>query len=79
MNANMSAEAAEAGLPIGICPLCGNAVDESTPSPRCGTCGLHLDGLPGRTNPFRTPAFLAMLGGLVAVYGVTLGIVLATR
>jgi hypothetical protein len=57
------------------CPLCG------TPRPadaRCPECNLDPGFGPDATNPFRSGTLWATIGGLTAVYAVTLGVVALT-
>jgi hypothetical protein len=46
---------------------------------RCSACGLSQEGGRGRADPFTTPVRLALAGVLVAVYAVTLVVVLLAR
>jgi hypothetical protein len=58
------------------CPLCGTprGTDE-----RCPECNLDPGFGPDATNPFRSGTLWATVGGLAAVYAVTLGVVALTR
>lgn len=60
----------------GVCMLCGAPLASVG---RCSACGLSQEGGPGRPDPFTAPArvFLALI--LVAVYAVTLVVVLLAR
>lgn len=65
-----------AGPAPGVCMLCGAPLASVG---RCSDCGLVQEGGPGRPNPFTTRV-LVMLGlVLVAVYAVTLFVVLLAR
>ena len=67
---------APAGPAPGVCMLCGAPLATVG---RCTTCGLSEEVGPGRPNPFTTRV-LVMLGlVLVAVYVVTLFVVLLAR
>jgi hypothetical protein len=61
----------------GACPLC------ATPAPvaasRCPECGYDLAGVGGRPGPFSRTVFVLSAMGLLAVYLVTLAIVVLTR
>jgi hypothetical protein len=46
---------------------------------RCSACGLSQEGGRGRPDPFSTPVRLALAAVLVAVYAVTLVVVLLAR
>ena len=46
---------------------------------RCSACGLAQEGGPGRPDPFTVPVRLALGGVLVAIYAVTLVVVLLAR
>jgi hypothetical protein len=46
---------------------------------RCSACGLAQEGGPGRPDPFTVPVRLALGGVLVAIYAVTLLVVLLAR
>jgi hypothetical protein len=67
---------APAGPAPGACMLCGAPLAGVG---RCSACGLSQEGGPGRPDPFTAPArvFLALI--LVAVYAVTLVVVLIAR
>ena len=62
--------------PAGVCMLCGAPLVNVG---RCSACGLAQEGGPGRANPFNLPARLALAAVLVAVYAVTLVVVLLAR
>ena len=61
--------------PPGVCPLCGSTVGDAG---RCPACGLAQEG-PGRPDPFTVPVRLALGAILVAVYAITLLVVLLAR
>jgi hypothetical protein len=65
-----------AGPAPGVCMLCGAPLVSVG---RCSACGLSQEGGPGRRDPFTTPVRLALAGVLVAVYAVTLVVVLLAR
>ena len=67
---------APAGPVPGVCMLCGAPLAGVE---RCGSCGIAQEGGPGRRDPF-TGRVLVLFGLLlVAVYAVTLVIVLLAR
>ena len=67
---------APAGPAPGACMLCGAPLASVD---RCSACGLAQEGGPGRPDPF-TPRVLVLFGLLlVAVYAVTLCVVLLAR
>lgn len=61
----------------GTCPLCG----ATTPGDldRCGSCGYALAGVDGRPPVFSRATLLWSSIGFLAVYVITLAIVLVTR
>jgi hypothetical protein len=61
----------------GACPLCGVAVPEGTR--RCGSCGCDLAGVAGGAGPFSRAALWLTVAAVLAVYVLTLLIVLAAR
>ena len=61
----------------GTCPLCGAPTDAALD--RCGECGFTLAGVDGRAAAFSRATLLWTSIGFLAVYLVTLAIVLATR
>ena len=61
----------------GTCPLCG--VPTSTGLDRCESCGYALAGVDGRPPAFSRATLLWTSIGFLAVYLVTLAIVIATR
>ncbi|MDQ1456417.1 MAG: hypothetical protein QOH28_2037, partial [Actinomycetota bacterium] len=65
-----------AGPAPGVCMLCGAPLAGVG---RCSACGLSQEGGPGRRNPFTTPVLLGLGAVLVAVYAVTLVVVLLAR
>jgi hypothetical protein len=60
----------------GVCMLCGAPLASVG---RCSACGLAQEGGPGRPDPFTTPVRVALAGLLVAIYAVTLVVVLLAR
>lgn len=65
-----------AGPSPGVCMLCGAPLASVG---RCSACGLSQEGGPGRPDPFTAPARLMLALILVAVYAVTLVVVLLAR
>jgi hypothetical protein len=65
-----------AGPAPGVCMLCGAPLPSVG---RCSACGLSQEGGPGRPDPFTAPARLVLALVLVAVYAVTLVVVLLAR
>jgi hypothetical protein len=61
----------------GTCPLCGVATPADLE--RCGSCGYALAGVDGRPSAFSRATLLWASIGFLAVYLVTLAIVLVTR
>jgi len=61
----------------GTCPLCG--VITSPGLERCASCGYALAGVGGRPSAFSRATLLWTSIGFLAVYLVTLAIVLVTR
>lgn len=61
----------------GACPLCG--VTTPPGLERCASCGYALAGVDGRPPAFSRATLLWTSIGFLAVYLVTLAIVLATR
>ena len=57
------------------CPLCGTAHADEV---RCPECGLAPGFGPDATSPFRRATLWAMVGGIAAVYAVTLLVVALT-
>jgi len=60
----------------GVCMLCGAPLESVG---RCSACGLAQEGGPGRPDPFGVPVRLVLAAVLVAVYAVTLVVVLLAR
>jgi hypothetical protein len=60
----------------GVCMLCGAPLGTLG---RCSACGLSEGAGPARPNPFTAPARLMLALVLVAVYAVTLVVVLLAR
>lgn len=60
------------------CPLCGAARPGPAGANRCPECGMDPGFGPDATNPFRSGTLWATIGGLAAVYAVTLGVVALT-
>jgi hypothetical protein len=58
------------------CPLCGT---EHRDGVRCPECNLTPEFGPDATSPFRSGTLWALIGGLAAVYAVTIGVVALTR
>lgn len=58
------------------CPLCGTSV--ATEAARCPSCGLFLT-VATRRNPFAERTLWAMVGAFVAVYLLTLLVVVLAR
>ena len=65
-----------AGPAPGVCMLCGAPLAGVG---RCSACGLSQEGGPGRRDPFTTPVRLALGAVFLAVYAVTLVVVLLAR
>ena len=65
-----------AGPASGVCMLCGAPLGGVG---RCSSCGLSQEGGPGRPDPFGIPVRVALGAILVAVYAVTLLVVLLAR
>ncbi len=61
----------------GTCPLCGTAIGEQ--ARRCPECGWSLAGVDGRPGPYSKLALWWTGAGLLAVYLVTLAIVVLTH
>jgi hypothetical protein len=64
-------------LATGTCPLCATAtmaVDQ-----RCPACGYALAGVDGRPGPFSRIVLWWSIAGFVAVYLLTLAVVVVTR
>ena len=61
----------------GTCPLCGVAT--SADLERCASCGYALAGVDGRPAAFSRATLLWTSIGFLAVYLITLAIVIATR
>jgi hypothetical protein len=61
----------------GTCPLCGEATPPD--QERCISCGFALAGVDGRPSAFSRITLVWTAMGFLAVYLVTLAIVLATR
>jgi hypothetical protein len=59
------------------CPLCGTPVGLDLD--RCPDCGHSLAGTPGHAPAFSRTALLWTIGAFLAVYLITIGIVVATR
>ena len=59
----------------GVCTLCGAPLAGVG---RCSACGLSQEGVPGRP-PFTASALLMLAVVLVAVYAVTLVVVILAR
>ncbi len=60
----------------GVCMLCGAPLASVG---RCAACGLAQEGGPGRHDPFTLPVRFALGAVLVAIYAVTLFVVLLAR
>ncbi len=58
------------------CALCGTPRGLDA---RCPECNMTPELGPDATNPFRSGTLWATIGGLAAVYAVTLGVVALTR
>jgi hypothetical protein len=65
-----------AGPAPGVCMLCGAPLASVG---RCSACGLSQEGGRGRPDPFTVPVRLALGAVLVAVYAITLLVVLLAR
>ena len=65
-----------AGPAPGVCMLCGAPLAGFG---RCSACGLSQEGGPGHPDPFGIPVRVALGAILVAVYAVTLLVVLLAR
>ena len=65
-----------AGPAPGFCMLCGAPLASVG---RCGACGLSQEGGPGRPDPFGVPVRVALGAVLLAVYAITLVVVLLAR
>ena len=61
----------------GTCPLCATPVGGETP--RCPECGWSLAGVDGRPGPYSKAALCWTGAGLLAVYLITLAIVVLTH
>ena len=59
------------------CPLCGVTVTAA--AQRCPACGWSLAGVDGRPGPYSAAALWWTGGGFVAVYLITLAIVVFTH
>jgi hypothetical protein len=65
-----------AGPAPGVCMLCGSPLAALG---RCSACGMAQEGGPGRPNPFKVSVALAFGALLIAVYAVTLVVVLLAK
>jgi hypothetical protein len=65
-----------AGPAPGVCMLCGAPLASVG---RCSACGLSQEGGPGRPDPFGIPVRVALGAILVAVYAITLLVVLLAK
>jgi hypothetical protein len=65
-----------AGPAPGVCMLCGAPLSSVG---RCSACGMAQEGGSGRPDPFTLPVRLVLGAILVAVYAVTLLVVLLAR
>lgn len=70
----MSAQPSPA--PVASCPLCGTPV--GTDPERCPDCGYSLAGQPGHVPAFSRTVLLWTVAAFLAVYLITIGIVVAT-
>ena len=61
----------------GTCPFCHAPV--SAEDAHCPSCGWALAGVEGRPGPYSTRALWWTVAGFVAVYVLTLGIVVLTH
>ena len=64
-------------LASSACPLCATATMAS--DERCPSCGFALAGVDGRPGPFSRTVLWWSIAGFVAVYLVTLAVVVVTR
>ena len=62
---------------VTACPLC--RVPTPMETTRCSTCGYHLAGVDGRAGPLADATIRWLVAALVAVYLVTLMVVLVAR
>ena len=59
-----------------VCPLCGA---EHEPSSRCPECNVDPGFGPDRPSPFASGTLWVMMGGIAAVFLVTLALVALTN
>ena len=64
-------------LATGTCPLCATATMAG--DQRCPACGFALAGVDGRPGPFSRTVLWWSVAGFVAVYLLTLAVVVVTR